>query len=103
MFIAECKIFGPKDGPGKITDTISQLSGYLTWRDTKAALLLFIRDRDVTNVVSKAVAEFEAHPNFKRLGTTSTSERYDFVVHANGDTAREMRIAFLPFLVGGAR
>ncbi|MFD6568542.1 hypothetical protein [Micromonospora profundi] len=54
-------------------------------------------------MISKAVVAFEAHPNFKRRGTTSTSERYDFIVHANGDTAREMRIAFLPFLVGGAR
>ncbi|MEU4692285.1 hypothetical protein [Actinoplanes sp. NPDC023714] len=103
VFIGECKIFGPKDGPGKITDTIDQLLGYLTWRDTKAALLLFIRDRDVTNVISKAITAFEDHPNFKRRGTTHPDERYDFVIHANGDTAREMRIAFLPFLVGGAR
>ncbi|MEU7927639.1 hypothetical protein [Micromonospora sp. NPDC049107] len=103
VFIGECKIFGPKDGATKITDTIDQLLGYLTWRDTKAALLLFIRDRDVTSVIGKAVAAFEAHPNFKRRGSTASDERYDFVVHANGDPAREMHIAFLPFLVGGAR
>lgn len=103
VFIGECKIFGSKDGPSKITATIDQLLGYLTWRDTKAALLLFIRDRDVTSVIGKAVAAFEAHPNYKRRGATASDERYDFVVHANGDPAREMRIAFLPFLVGGAR
>jgi hypothetical protein len=103
VFIGECKIFGSKDGPSKITATIDQLLGYLTWRDTKAALLLFIRDRDVTSVIGKAVAAFEAHPNYKRRGATVSDERYDFVLHANGDPAREMRIAFLPFLVGGAR
>ncbi|MFD6638928.1 hypothetical protein ACFWDN_24315 [Micromonospora chalcea] len=103
VFIAECKIFGPKDGPSRITATIDQLLGYLTWRDTKAALLLFIRDRDVTTVIAKAVAAFESHPNFKRRGKTSTEERHDFILHTNGDPSREMIVAFLPFLVGSGQ
>jgi hypothetical protein len=100
VFIAECKIFGPKDGSKKVTDTINQLLRYLTWRDTKAAILLFIRDRDVTTAVSKAIGALEEHPNFKRHGRVRSEERHDFILHANGDPSREMTIAFLPFLVG---
>ncbi|WP_157495481.1 hypothetical protein [Kutzneria sp. 744] len=41
--------------------------------------------------------------NFKRAGAIRTEDRVDVVVHANGDPAREIRLALLPFLVGGAK
>lgn len=100
VFIGECKIY---KGPKAIIGALDQLLGYLTWRDTKAALLLFIRDGDVTSIIDKAVAMLEEHPNFKRAGAIRTEDRVDVVVHANGDPAREIRLALLPFLVGGAK
>jgi hypothetical protein len=103
VFIGECKIFDPKNKQSVdhvVTGALDQLLSYLVWRDTKAALLLFIRDANVSEVVSKAVAAISSHPNHKRPGKISGVERYDFVVHANGDTNREIRVAFLPFLLG---
>lgn len=100
VFIGECKIY---KGPKAITAALDQLLRYLTWRDTKAALLLFIRDGDVTTIIDKVVAMVEEHPNFKRAGAIRTENRVDVVVHANGDPAREIRLALLPFLVGGAK
>ncbi|MFE0778854.1 hypothetical protein [Streptomyces sp. NPDC058861] len=94
IFIGECKIW---KGPKTISDTLDQLLGYLTWRDTKAALLLFIRSGAPSDVMPKAIAKFREHPNYKRDGQHSTEERHDFVFHANGDTSREIKIAFLPF------
>ncbi|MFF7117495.1 hypothetical protein ACFY91_35020 [Streptomyces albogriseolus] len=94
IFIGECKIWR---GPKTISDTLDQLLGYLTWRDTKAALLLFIRSGAPSDVMPKAIAKFREHPNYKRDGQHSTEERHDFVFHANGDTSREIKIAFLPF------
>ncbi|MFD0076091.1 hypothetical protein ACFVIY_27015 [Streptomyces sp. NPDC127166] len=94
IFIGECKIW---KGPKTISDTLDQLLGYLTWRDTKAALLLFIRSGAPGDVMPKAIAKFREHPNYKRDGQHSTEERHDFVFHANGDTSREIKIAFLPF------
>jgi hypothetical protein len=83
---------------------VDQLLGYLTWRDTKAALVLFIRDDDVTTVLAKARATIEEHPNFKWPGQIRTEERVDFVLHAHGDPDREIRLALLPFgVVGGER
>ena len=84
-----------------VTSALDQLLGYLVWRDTKAALLLLIRDANVTDVVGKALAAINSHPSHKRPGKISTEERHDFVLHANGDTNREIRLAFLPFLIGG--
>lgn len=74
-----------------------QLLTYLTWRDTKAALILFIRSGQPTEVISKAVKEIEDHPNYKRtVPASQDGDRYDFVLHANGDPNREIRPAFLP-------
>jgi hypothetical protein len=95
VFIAECKIW---KGPKTIRDALEQLLSYLTWRDTKAALLVFIRSGQPTAIISKAIAEIEEHPNYKRTpGTGEDGERYDLVLHANGDPNREIRLAFLPF------
>jgi len=95
VFIAECKIW---KGPKTIPDALTQLLGYLTWRDTKAALVLFIRGGQPTQIISKAIKEIEDHPNHKRTVTTSEDgERHDFVLHASGDPNREIRLAFLPF------
>ena len=43
IFIAECKFWG---GQKMLTETIDQLLGYLTWRDSKAAILIFNRNKD---------------------------------------------------------
>jgi hypothetical protein len=96
VFIAECKIW---KGPATIRDALAQLLTYLTWRDTKAALLVFIRNgQPPTEVISMAIKEIEGHPSYKRtFGTGEDGERYDFILHATGDPDREIRLAFLPF------
>lgn len=98
VFIGECKFW---KGPKGLTGALNQLLGYLVWRDTKAALLLFIRDADVSAVTAKAITAIEDHPNYKRRGKTSTEERHDFVLHALGDPVREIHLALLPFLIAG--
>lgn len=103
-FIGECKVFDPKNKQSVehvVTCALDQLLGcYLAWRDTKAALILFIRDANVTDVLGKALAAIRGHPNYKRPGEIRTEERHDFVLHANGDPNREIYLAFLPFLIG---
>ena len=95
VFIAECKIW---HGPKTIRDALSQLLTYLTWRDTKAALLVFIRSGQPTTIIDKAIKEIEQNPNYKRtVRASEDGERYDFVLHANGDPNREIQLAFMPF------
>ncbi|MFC0039524.1 hypothetical protein [Actinomadura rayongensis] len=94
IFIGECKFW---NGPQSASDALDQLLGYLTWRDTKAALLLFIKNKDVSAAVKSAAVTIDAHPNTKRRGHQNTDERIDFVLHANGDSNREIRLALLPF------
>lgn len=102
IFIAECKIW---KSARTISEGLDQLLSYLVWRDTKAALLLFVRRRNFTQIVTKSVAQIEAYPNFKRSADSKSkidTSRRDFVLHANGDTDREIQLAFMPFALSEA-
>lgn len=96
IFIGECKYWG---GPKKFTETIDQLLGYSSWRDTKVAVIVFSRNKDFTNVVSSMDQTAKEHPNFKRdLGKKSeTSFRYVFA-HRN-DPNRELTMTAMAFHV----
>jgi hypothetical protein len=101
VFIGECKI-SDRDSTNQsvetvVTKALDQLLGYLVWRDTKAALVLFIRDSDESATIHKALRTISNHPNCLRLGKINTDGRHDFVLHADGDEDREIHLAFLPF------
>jgi hypothetical protein len=98
IFIAECKIW---KGPKTIADALGQLLDYLVWRDTKAALLLFIRGGNATEIIDKSLVAIEAHPNYKRTVRRNLGgDRSDFVIHAKDDPVRDIQLAFLPFVLG---
>jgi hypothetical protein len=95
VFIAECKIW---DGPAKLTEALDQLlNRYLTWRDTKVALLIFNRNRDFSNVIRTIRETVPLHSAFKKeLGVLSdTSSRY--LLHHPNDRNREIILTALAF------
>ena len=49
VFIAECKFWG---GKSQYFKTFDQLISYLTYRDSKTALVLFSRNKEISNVFS---------------------------------------------------
>jgi len=60
-FIAECKFWKGEKG---VNDTIEQLMKYITWRDTKTAILIFNRTVDITTLYKKLPKIIENHPDF---------------------------------------
>jgi len=96
VFIAECKIW---KGPAGIGKAIDQLLGYLTWRDTKAALIVFQRRGSPTDVWAKIVDAVRAHPSYKRdRGVEGTV----FTLAADSDESREIHLAVLHVPVLGS-
>lgn len=89
VFIAECKIW---KGPTGIGKAIDQLLGYLTWRDTKAALIIFQRSGSPTDVWAKTVAAIRAHASYKR---DRGDEGTVFTLAATTDETREIHVAVL--------
>jgi hypothetical protein len=94
VFIAECKFW---KGQKVYVDTIDQLLGYSSWRDTKTAILIFNRNRDTSKVLAEIKAATEAHPNYKRSVSWSHESGYRFVMHHPSDKNRELIMTVLVF------
>lgn len=91
VFIAECKWWR---GPATFREAIDQLLGYLTWRDTKAALVVFTDRKDPTAVARKARGELQNHAQFKRTRGTVADQR-TVTLHHPDDPNREIHIALI--------
>ncbi len=64
LFVAECKFW---HGASEFGAAISQLfDRYLTWRDSKAALLMFVRNKDFSSVLNTIEEEAKKHSCFKK-------------------------------------
>lgn len=94
VFVAECKFWG---GEKRYLETIDQLLGYLTWRDSKAAVILFDRNKDISASLKAIESATPSHSNY--LGSIGKNEEgwFDYRFHIRGDRNREVRIAVLVF------
>jgi hypothetical protein len=59
VFLAECKFWR---GPASLAAAIDQLLDYATWRDAKAALLIFSRNKEFSAVVEAVPGILRDHP-----------------------------------------
>lgn len=94
IFIAECKFWS---GPKKLAETIDQLLGYSSWRDTKTAVVVFNRNRDFSKVLAAIPDAVRAHPQYKMdlPGSTETIFRYLFA--NRDDRNRELYLTVMAY------
>ena len=61
-FVGECKVW---KGPGGVTAALDQLLGYLTWRDSKAALIVFnTKNKEFSIILKTLPATLNTHKLF---------------------------------------
>ncbi len=89
IFIAECKFWR---GLKVFNDAIDQLLGYLAWRDTKCALIIFNKTKDSSAILQKMHEAMEARSEHIRTPshTPDGDSRYIFVKES--DPGREIII-----------
>jgi hypothetical protein len=92
LFIAECKIW---HGQKQFTEAIDQLLGYVTWRDTKTAIIIFNRNQETTPVVETIETTIKAHGSYKRDAKLENPTRLRAVFGRPGDPAREIIITVI--------
>jgi hypothetical protein len=93
VFIAECKFW---KGEKAFWETIDQLLNYLSWRDTKTAILIFNRNRDFSAVLERIAEATPKHPHYKR--TVNTAETvFRYVFGQPKDSNREVIVTILAF------
>ncbi len=92
VFIAECKFW---KGQKSFLATISQLLGYLTWRDSKAAVIMFVPNKEFTTVIETAKECIGQHSNFIKAVSEKDETWLNYEFHLDGDRNRVVKIAML--------
>jgi len=94
VFIAECKFW---KGEKALLATLDQLLSYMSWRDTKAAVLVFNRNADFTAVLARIRETVPAHAYFKRDLGASGESAFRYVFAQPSDSNREIILTVLAF------
>lgn len=95
VFIAECKFW---KGEQAFLDTIDQLvDRYLSWRDTKTAVLVFNRNQNFTEVLSTIKEAAPKHSKFKRVEGILDDTTFRYVFHQADDANREIQLTVMAF------
>ena len=94
IFIAECKFW---KGEKVYLETINQLLGYLTWRDSKAAVILFVKNKGFTSVLNTIDNSTSTHNNFLKDYGKRDETWFRYGIHLDGDPNREVKTAVLVF------
>jgi hypothetical protein len=95
VFVAECKFW---TGPRAFHAAIDQLLGYLTWRDSKAALLLFVRNKRFADVLATIERELPGHPLHRTtLNTSLETATFSHTFALPDDPERTMTLTVLAF------
>ena len=94
-FVAECKLWG---GEKVLLDALTQLLRYLTWRDCKAALLMFNKDvAGFSGVQNTIDASLREHPSFLRAMDVNRPGEWRFVFQSQEDACREVTVHVFAF------
>ena len=94
VFVAECKMWR---GKKSLLDAIDQLLSDLTWRDSKTAIVLFVRNKDFSKTLETIEQAVPSHSNFVKFVGKREDTRYSYVFYLQGDPNREVRLAVLSF------
>jgi hypothetical protein len=94
IFIAECKFWA---GPAQLTETIDQLLGYLSWRDSKAAVLIFNRNKDLSKVLATIPETVKAHKNFQKDEGKRGETGFRFSFRHKDDAAKILHLTVIVF------
>ena len=94
VFVAECKFWAGEKG---FHETIDQLLGYLTWRDSKTSIVLFVPNKEIVPVfqkVEKGTTEHACYINTKGKKADNWTEH---VFHLPSDPNKELLLSILIF------
>jgi hypothetical protein len=94
VFIAELKYWRGKKA---YLDTISQLLGYLTWRDSKAAVVFFVKNKELSPVLNTVKEATPEHANYLGFVTEQDEGWYHYRFHINDDKNREVKLSVMLF------
>jgi hypothetical protein len=94
VFVGECKFWG---GLKAFHATIDQLLTYLTWRDSKAAVVSFVKNSQFGPVLQMITPGAPQHPCFIRQESTRGESWMQFEFRLPSDPSRNVHLTVLSF------
>ena len=94
LFVAECKIWA---GQSSVNPAIDQLMNYLTWRDSKTALILFVQNSTFSSVLAEIKKIIADHPNYQKFIDEQNSNRFNFEFTQKNDPNKTFKLAVICF------
>lgn len=89
IFIGECKFW---KGDKAHLETLDQLLSYSSWRDTKASVLIFNRNKGFSAMLEKLQESTLKHPNCKKLVSQRSETSWTYLFSQPDDANREMTV-----------
>lgn len=87
-FVGECKVWS---GPNGLSKALNQLLGYLTWRDSKAALIIFNkRNKNISKIIEEITNVLGKHPQFTNNLRCDEKGEWRIEVCGNQDEDRKI-------------
>ncbi len=94
VFIAECKFW---KGIKAFYGTIDQILSYLTWRDSKSAILCFVKNKELDPILKQIESETSKHSCYVKYNGKQSNSWFDFEFHLKDDSSRGIKLAVLCF------
>jgi hypothetical protein len=94
IFVGECKFWR---GAQALSETVDQILGYLAWRDTKCAILLFNRNRNFSQVLAQIKPTMDKHPQFVSFDGSKDETEFSFTFKRPDDAERRLALTVLAF------
>lgn len=95
LFVAECKFW---HGSSEFLKAISQLfDRYLTWRDSKTALILFSENKDFTSVLNTIKTDIKTHPYYIKENGVRGDSSFSYIFRLPQDKEKEVFFEVIVF------
>ena len=89
-FVGECKLW---TGPASLTGALDQLLGYLTWRDSKASVIVFnTRNRDFSKILPTIPDAIRGHGLFLRDLPCEETGEWRVLMRSEEDEGRRVTV-----------
>lgn len=95
LFIAECKFW---HGQSEFLQAISQLfDRYLTWRDSKVAMMFFVSNKQFSSVLKSAEEAIKTHPYYISKKGQRGESSSSYLLHLPGDKDKVVHVEVMLF------
>jgi hypothetical protein len=92
VFVAECKFWR---GKSSFLKTIDQLLGYLTWRDSKVAIIMFVENKDFSNVLNTATESIKEHSSYIKKLEKHDESWLNYLFSFPNDSDKKFELALM--------